>query len=178
MTELFSRTARWTGPLIAVGLSAFAPMVFALNDPPSVEHQPAQCTLASKPSEICALVTDDGDIAKVRLYHRRPGDKDFFITEMEFTGAQFCGTLPGVKAGKAKAIEYYISAVDTEFESKRTSTYQLQIQSEAECGFPAIQKDAKKAAAIKLNATMTKQGVKPPDYFEPAGVTFVPVSKK
>ncbi len=42
--------------------------------------------------------------------------------------------------------------------------------------FPAVQKDPKKAAAIRVQATSEKQGSKVPDYLEPAGVTFVPVA--
>lgn len=146
------------------------------NDPPSVEHQPAQCTVAAKPIELCASVLDDGDIAKVRTYYRKPGEKEYLVTEMNFEGARFCSTLPGVREGKLKTLEYYIQATDTEYETKRTSTYQLQIQTETECGFPAVQKDAKKAAAITVQATSAKQGSKLPDYFDPAGVTFVPAA--
>lgn len=145
------------------------------NDPPLVEHQPAQCSIVSKPIELCASVLDDGDIAKVRTYFRRPGDKEYLVSEMVFEGARFCTTLPGVKAGKLKSLEYYIQATDTEYESKRTSTYQLQIQGSEDCAFPALQKDPKKAAAITVLATSAKQGTKVPDYLEPAGVTFVPM---
>jgi hypothetical protein len=140
-----------------------------------VEHQPAQCSLADKPIELCATVLDDGDIAKVRTYFRRPGDKEYLIAEMAFEGARFCATLPAVRAGKLRTLEYYIQAIDTEYESKRTSTYQLQIQSETECGFPAVQKDAKKAASITVHATSLKQGNKLPDFLDLTGVTFVPM---
>jgi len=155
-----------------VATNAFA------NDPPLVEHQPAQCSLIAKPIELCASVLDDGDIAKVRTYFRRPAEKEYLISEMTFEGARFCTTLPGVKAGKLRSLEYYIQAIDTEYESKRTSTYQLLIQSEEDCAFPATQKDPKKASAITVHATSGKQGSKLPDYLEPAGVTFVPIAKK
>jgi hypothetical protein len=159
---------------VAVLASAAGTPAFA-NDPPSVEHQPAQCTVAAKPIELCASVLDDGDIAKVRTYFRKAGEKDYFVSEMKFEGARFCATLPATRDGKLKTLEYYIQAIDTEYESKRTSTYQLQIQSETECGFPAVQKDAKKAAAITMQATSPKQGSKIPDYLDATGVTFVPV---
>ncbi|MEO8501804.1 MAG: hypothetical protein ABI565_12870 [Vicinamibacteria bacterium] len=148
------------------------------NDPPVVEHQPAQCSLVGKPIELCASVLDDGDIAKVRTYFRRPGEKEYLVSEMAFEGARFCTTLPGVKPGKLRSLEYYIQATDTEYESKRTSTYQLQIQSEMDCAFPAVQKDARKAAAITVYATSAKQGSKVPDYLDPTGVTFIPVGGK
>ena len=151
-----------------------APRPALANDPPSVEHQPVQCSVVSKPTELCASVFDDGDIAKVRTYFRRPGEKEYIISEMVFEGARFCTTLPGVKPGKLKTLEYYIQAIDTEYESKRTSTYQLPIQADGECEFPAIQKDAKKASAITIHHTAAKLGSKIPDYLEPAGVTVVP----
>jgi hypothetical protein len=144
------------------------------NDPPLVEHQPAQCSLIGKPIELCASVLDDGDIAKVRAYFRRPGEKEYLISEMMFEGARFCTTLPGVKPGKLRSLEYYIQAIDTEYESKRTSTYQLQIQTEQDCAFPAVQKDPKKASSILVYATSAKQGSKLPDYLDPTGVTFAP----
>lgn len=156
-------------------MSTLAGVPALANDPPLVEHQPAQCSIVSKPIELCASVLDDGDIAKVRTYFRRPGEKEYLVSEMAFEGARFCTTLPGVKAGKLHTLEYYIQAIDTEYESKRTSTYQLLIQSEGDCAFPAVQKDAKKAAAITVHATSAKQGSKIPDYLESAGVTFVPV---
>jgi hypothetical protein len=161
-------------------LSALAVAPVLANDPPLVEHQPAQCSLVTRPIELCASVLDDGDIAKVRTYFRRPAEKEYLISEMKFEGARFCTTLPGVKAGKLRSLEYYIQAIDTEYESKRTSTYQLLIQNEQDCAFPATQKDAAKASAITVHATSNKQGSKLPDYLEPAGVTFVPVpgSKK
>jgi len=162
----------------ALAILAGVPALALANDPPVVEHQPAQCSIVAKPIELCASVLDDGDIAKVRAYFRRPGEKEYLISEMAFEGARFCSTLPGVKAGKLKSLEYYIQATDTEYESKRTSTYQLQIMTAEDCAFPAVQKDAKKAAAITIMATSTKQGSKVPDYLEPAGVTFVPLTLK
>lgn len=161
--------------LLSILAGVPAPAPAWVNDPPLVEHQPAQCSLIGKPTELCASVLDDGDIAKVRTYFRRPGDKEYLVSEMLFEGARFCTTLPAVKAGKLRTLEYYIQAVDTEYESKRTSTYQLQIQTETDCPFPAVQKDAKKAGAITVFATSLKQGAKVPDYLEPAGVTFVPM---
>ena len=161
--------------LTASALALASGLPVLANDPPLVEHQPAQCSVVSRPIELCATVLDDGDIAKVRAYFRRPGDKEYLISELAFEGARFCATLPGVKPGKLRSLEYYIQATDTEYESKRTSTYQLQIQSEQDCAFPAVQKDAKKASAISVYATSPKQGSKVPDYLVPTGVTFVPI---
>lgn len=167
-------------PLVAAILasgSSLAPVPLLVNDPPLIEHQPAQCSLESKPIELCAAVFDDGDIAKVRAYFKKPGEKFPLIAEMAFEGARFCTTIPGVKPGKLRSLEYYIQAFDTEYASKRTSTYQLLIQSELDCPFPAVQNDAKKAESIAVFATSAKQGSKLPDYLEPAGVTFTSMAK-
>ena len=137
--------------VLVVGASfSVVPATALANDPPSVEHQPAQCSLIARPIELCAGVFDDGDIAKVRTYFRKPGDKAYMIAEMAFEGARFCTTLPAVKPNKLRSIEYYIQAIDTEYENKRTSTYQLQIQNETDCPFPAVrtcqQRDSGSAA--------------------------------
>ena len=46
------------------------------------------------------------------------------------------------------------------------------------CEFPPLEKDAKRAASIRVFATNKKQGKKLPDEFLPTGVTFVPVAGK
>ena len=159
----------------AVALVFLSGVPVLANEPPLVEFQPPQCSTVGKPIELCATVLDDGDIARVRTYFRRPGEKEYFISEMKFEGASFCTTLPGVKPKKLRSLEYYIQAFDTEFESRRTSTYQMQIQAEGECAFPAEQKDPEKAKEILVHATSKKQGNKVPDYLDPTGVTFVPL---
>jgi hypothetical protein len=73
-----------------------------------------------------------------------------------------------------KAIEYYVQAVDDTYQPQRTSTYRLAVQPEGVCEFPPVEKDAAKAAAIKVLATNRKQGKKLDDGFGTTGVTFVP----
>jgi hypothetical protein len=46
------------------------------------------------------------------------------------------------------------------------------------CEFPPVEKDAKRAASIRVLASSKKQGGKLPDEFVAQGVTFVPVSGK
>jgi hypothetical protein len=43
------------------------------------------------------------------------------------------------------------------------------------CEFPPLEKDAAKAAAVRVIATNRKQGKKLDDGFNPTGVTFVPL---
>jgi hypothetical protein len=147
-------------------------------EPPSVEHQPAPCTVPDKPLTLCANVTDDGQVAKTRIYFRSAGDKFYSFVDMSFGGLNFCGTLPGPRAGKVKALEYYIQAVDDQYESIRTSTFQMAIQAEGVCEFPPDEKDPAKLAAITVHATHKDQGKKLPEGFQGGGVSFVPVVRK
>jgi hypothetical protein len=151
------------------------PVAFArADDPPAVEHQPALCTVPEKPLSLCAAISDDGNVATTRLYFRRAGEDYYGFVNMVFTGVSYCGTLPAPRE-KTKAIEYYIQAVDDNYQPQRTSTFRLSVQPEGVCEFPPLEKDAARAAAIKVLATNRKQGKKLDDGFDPTGVTFVPL---
>ena len=144
------------------------------DDPPAVEHQPALCTEAGKPLSLCAAISDDGNVATARLYFRRAGEAYYAFVSMAFTGVSYCGTLPSPRE-KTRAIEYYVQAVDDNYQPTRTSTFRLPVQPEGVCEFPPLEKDKAKAAAIKVTATNRKQGKKLDDGFDPTGVTFVPI---
>ena len=163
------------GSLAALFL-ATAPM--ATGEEPDVQHQPSPCTVPGKPISLCASVTDDGQVARVRIYFRPAGGKYYSFVEMAFTGINFCGTLPAPRDGKTQAVDYYVQGVDDEYETKRTSTYQLSVQPEGVCEFPPVEKDAARAAAITVYATSPKQGKKLDGAFDQKGVTFVPVKTK
>jgi hypothetical protein len=156
---------------LALGLAAGT----ASAEPPSVEHQPAPCSVPDKALTLCANVTDDGQVAKVRLYFRSAGDKFYSFVDMTFGGLNFCGTLPGPREGRVKAVEYYIQAVDDQYESIRTSTFQMAVQ--PTCEFPPVA-DAAKSAAITVYATHKDQGKKLAEGFQGAGVSFVPVVRR
>lgn len=155
-------------------LVALAAGPAAADDPPEIEHQPAICTVATQPMSLCAGIADDAMVAKSRLYFRHQKDKYFSYVEMAFTGMQYCGTLPAPRAGKARAIEYYIWAIDDQYNIKRTSTFSLPVQSDDVCGFAPVEKDAARIAAITVYATHKDQGRKLDDAFESTGVKFVP----
>lgn len=144
------------------------------DDPPAVEHQPALCTVPDKPLSLCAAISDDGNVAAARLYFRRAGEDYYAFVNMAFTGVNYCGTVPGPRE-KAKAIEYYVQAVDDNYQPQRTSTFRLPVQPEGVCEFPPLEKDEAKAAAIRVTGTNRKQGKKLDDRFNPTGVTFVPL---
>jgi hypothetical protein len=156
--------------LLALGL---APRAFA--EAPSLDHQPIPCTVPDKPAAVCATITDDGQVAAARIYFRSAGEKFYSFVDMAFGGLNFCGTLPAPRGGKVQSIEYYVQAVDDQYESQRTSTYNMSVQPEGVCEFPPVEKDAARAAAIKVHATNQKQGKKLPDEFVATGVSFVPV---
>jgi hypothetical protein len=144
------------------------------DDPPAVEHQPALCTVIDKPISLCAAISDDGTVAAARIYFRRAGEDYYSFVDMAFTGVSHCGTLPAPRE-KTKAIEYYVQAVDDAYQPTRTSTFRLPVEAEGVCEFPPLERDAAKAAAIKVFATNRKQGKKLDDGFVSTGVTFVPI---
>jgi len=155
-------------PLLLCAAAALA------NDPPSIDHQPALCTVADKPIALCAAISDDGQVAVARVYFRRVGEDFYSFVPMAFTGVNYCGTLPAPR-DKAKVVEYYINAVDDTYQPQRTSTFRLPVQAEGVCEFPPLEKDQARASAIKVFATNRKQGKKLDDAFALAGVTFVPL---
>ena len=84
----------------------------ARAEEPAVEHQPSPCTIPEKPITLCASVTDDGQVAKARIYFRAAGEKYYSFVDMAFTGINFCGTLPAPREGKVQALDYYVQGVD------------------------------------------------------------------
>jgi hypothetical protein len=163
----------WRAVAVAVAMASGA-----RAEEPDVAHQPSPCTVPGKPISLCASVTDDGQVAKVRIYFRPAGEKFYSFVDMAFTGINFCGTLPAPREGKTQAVDYYVQGVDDTYETKRTSTYQLNVQPDGVCEFPPVEKDAAKAAAMTVYATSPKQGRKLPGAFDAKGVTFVPVKTK
>ena len=153
-----------------------APALARADAPPVVEHQPALCTVPDKTVSLCAAISDDGTVAVARLYFRRAGEDYYSFVDMSFTGISYCGTLPAPRE-KTKAIEYYVQAIDDNYEPTRTSTFRLPVEPEGVCEFPALEQDPQRAAAIRVFATSRKQGKKLDGGFLKAGVTFVPVKK-
>ncbi len=145
------------------------------DDAPSIDHQPAPCTVPAKPIQLCATISDDVQVMTARVYFRKAGQDFYNFVDMAFTGLNYCAVLPPPREGKVKAIEYYVQAADDQFQPTRTSTYQLAVQPENICEFPPLA-DPKRSAAIKIFATNKKQGKKLDDAFVETGVTYVPVA--
>jgi hypothetical protein len=148
-------------------------LAFGADDPPTIEHQPIPCTVPAKPISICAAIADDAMVAKAKVYFRASDEKFYAWVEMVFGGLNYCATLPAPKA-KLKSIDYYVQATDDQFQTQRTSTFQLAVQGDGVCEFPPLEKDAARASAIRVYGTSARQGKKLSDDFDPTGVTWVP----
>jgi hypothetical protein len=162
--------------LVLAALVLASPGAARADDPPVVEHQPAPCTVPDRPIALCATISDDKGVAAARVYFRRAGEKFYAYVNMAFTGVSYCGTVPAPRT-KAKAVEYFVQAMDDQYQPTRTSTFRLAVQPEGVCEFPPVEKDAARAASIRVFATSPKQGKRLDDAFAEAGVSFVPVSK-
>lgn len=147
------------------------------DDPPVIDYQPVPCAVPEKAITLCAAISDDNQVATARVYFRRAGADFYQFVDMAFTGVSYCGTIPGPREGKIRAIEYYLQAVDDQFQPTRTSTFNMIVQPEGVCEFPPTA-DPKKASAIKAFATNRKQGNKLDSAFVQTGVTFVAVQSR
>jgi hypothetical protein len=147
----------------------------AAGEPPHIEHQPSPCTVPDKAISLCATITDDGQVAGARIYFKPAREKAYSFVEMAFGGINFCGTLPAPRRGKIKRIDYYIHATDDQFQSQRTSTFQMDVGADGSCEFPPVENDTSRSTSIKVYATEKKQGNKLAAGFEVKGVSFIPL---
>ncbi len=154
-----------------------APLVRG-DEPPAIDHQPVPCTVPARAVALCAGISDDQNVSAARVYFRKAGADFYSFVDMSFGGINYCGTLPAPREGKIKLIEYYVQAVDDGFQAQRTSTFQLSVVPEGKCEFPPVEKDPKRAAAIKVFATNKKQGARLDDAFDRLGVSYVPLGAK
>jgi hypothetical protein len=164
--------------LLLLVMATVAPAFARADDPPVIDHQPVPCTVAAKAISLCASISDDRNVSAARLYFRRAGADFYSFVDMTFGGINYCGTLPAPREGKLKVIEYYVQAVDDQFQAQRTSTFQLNVVPEGKCEFEPTEKDAKRAAAIRVFATNKKQGARLDDAFDRTGVTYVPLGAR
>jgi hypothetical protein len=146
------------------------------DDPPVIEYQPTPCTVPDSALSLCAAIGDDTQVAKASVYFRAEGQKYYSYVDMVFGGINYCATLPGVRS--KKVVEYYVQAVDDQYQPSRTSTYRLFVEPPGVCEFPPLEKNAARAAAIRVFATHQKQGGKLDGAFDPRGVTFVPFGRR
>ena len=163
------------GALCGVAVVAFGAYAFA--DEPTLDHQPVECTVAEKNPRICAYVLDDGEIKRVRVYFRSDRQDAYYWSTMAFDGIQFCATLPLAK-GNVQAIDYYVWAVDDEFQITRTRPYEISLRKTASCSYPVIDEDPERIASLVVNATSGKQGDKIKDFEQSSVSQFIPAKKR
>lgn len=161
--------------LVSVALLAFGTAAFA--DEPIVDHQPVECSVPEKNPRICAYVLDDGEVKRVRVYFRSDRQDAYYWSDMAFDGIQFCATLPVAK-GNVKAIDYYVWAVDDEFQITRTRPYAISMRETTSCSYPVIDEDPERIANLVVNATSEKQGDEIEDFEEASVAEFVPTKKR
>jgi len=135
------------------------------NQPPVIQHDPPACGRVQARPRICAYVVDETGIAQVRVSFRAQGNRAYHWTPTVFDGALFCAWLPA-PLSETRALEYYIEAVDDQFEPSRTIDYALELRSA--CPAPAQPPPLTPAV---VGTTVANQGASPPG-FDPT--TFKP----
>jgi hypothetical protein len=161
--------------LIALALVGFVKGAF--TDEPLIDHQPVICSLPEKNLRICTYVADDGEVKKVRVYFRAEEQEAFYWSEMTFDGIQYCATLPVAK-DSVRGVEYYIWAIDDNFESQRTRTFKVSISPTSPCEYPVFDEDPERVSNLIVYATSPKQGDSIRDFENEGIVRFVPARRR
>ena len=142
-------------------------------DEPLIDHQPVVCSLPEKNPRICTYVADDGEVKKVRIYFRAQNQEAFYWSEMAFDGIQYCATLPVAKSN-VRNVDYYIWAIDNDFESQRTRTFTISVDPNTPCEYPVFDEDPGRISNLTVYATSPKQGDSIKDFEKEGVVRFVP----
>jgi len=155
----------------------FGALLFgAAPDEPVLDHQPVVCTAPEKNARLCAYVADDGEVRRSRVYFRAKGQPAFYYVDMAFDGIQFCATLPAPKKN-VPVVEYYVWAVDNDFLSQRTRTYEIAFTPTG-CEFPVFDEDPTRTKGLVVAATSEKQGKKIESFHEEGIGQFLHVEKR
>lgn len=162
--------------LLVVALVAVSASGLALDEP-TVDHQPVECSVPGKNPRICSYVLDDGEVKRVRVYFRSDRQDAYYWSEMAFDGIQFCATLPVAK-DNISAIDYYVWAVDDDFEITRTRPHEISMRESSSCSYPVIDEDPERIANLVVHATSEKQGDEIEDFEEQGIRKFVPAKKR
>ena len=160
---------------LGVALLSLAPSAFA--DEPTIDHQPVECSVPGKNPRICAYVLDDGEVKRVRVYFRAQDQDAYYWSEMRFDGIQFCATLPVAKE-RVRSIDYYVWAVDNEFQTTRTRPFAIRLSPEATCSYPVIDEDPERIQNLVVHATAAKQGDKIKEFEDRGIARFVSAKKR
>ncbi len=162
---------------IALGVASSGAAAAVIVDEPTVDHQPVECSVPEKNPRICSYVLDDGEVKRVRVYFRSDRQDAYYWSQMAFDGIQFCATLP-VAEDHVQAIDYYVWAVDDEFQTTRTRPHEISMRQSSSCSYPVIDEDPERISHLVINATSVKQGNKVKDFEEKGVEQFVPAKKR
>jgi hypothetical protein len=133
------------------------------NQAPAIRVDPPACGSAARRLRLCAYVVDETGIAQVRLNFRAAGARAYHWTPMAFDGALYCAWLPA-PLPETRAVDYYVEAVDDQFEPSRTADAVLPVRSD--CPTPAPDPEPK---AALVGTTVARQPALPAG-FDPASV--------
>lgn len=147
------------------------------SDEPLIDHQPIICSLPEKNPRTCAYVADDGEVKKVRVYFRADKQEAYYWSEMVFDGIQYCATLPVAK-DPVRKVEYYLWAIDNDFETQRTRTYEILLGHDTPCEYPVLDEDPERISKLVVYATSPKQGESIREFEEEGIVKFIPAAKR
>jgi hypothetical protein len=149
----------------------------ASTDEPLIDHQPVICSLPEKNPRICTYVADDGEVKRVRVYFRAEDQEAFYWSEMAFDGIQYCATLP-VPGSRVRSVDYYIWAIDDNFESQRTRTFTVSVAPHSPCEYPVFDEDPDRISQLVVYATSPKQGDSIKDFEKDGIARFVPARRR
>lgn len=142
---------------LVLGLAGSLASPLEAQEEPTIDHQPVECTVPGKHTRICASVLDDGEVKRVRVYFRAERQDAYYWSAMSFDGIQFCSTLPIAK-NSVRSIDYYVWAVDDEFQITRTRPHEIRMGKGTPCSYPVVDEDPVRTQNLVVNATSDKQG--------------------
>lgn len=151
----------WLGQAAAAVLLAASAQE---NQAPAIRVDPPACGAAARRLRVCAYVVDETGIAQVRLNFRAGGGRAYHWTPMAFDGALYCAWLPA-PLSETRTVEYYVEAVDDQFEPSRTADETLPIRPEC----PRSAPDPAQPPTL-VGTTVLKQPALPAG-FDPATIT-------
>jgi hypothetical protein len=151
----------WLAPAAAVLLLAASAQE---NQAPAIRSEPPACGSAARRPRLCAYVVDETGIAQVRLYFRAGGAPAYHWTPMAFDGALYCAWLPA-PLPETRTVEYYVEAVDDQFEPSRTADASLAVRPDCPTSAPPPE-----SKAALVGTTVARQQALPAG-FDPATVS-------
>lgn len=174
----YNKTPLKTFTAIAIGILAASALPAPLHagDAPIIDHQPVPCSLPAKHTRICAIIADDGEIKKAKVYFRARGESAFYWSEMRLDFRNFCATLP-LPEPSVPVVDYHIWAIDDELQTRRTTDFEISVAADQSCPYPVLDEDPERTSRLVVYATTRKQGKKL-RHFLAEGVEFHRVKKK